>query len=58
MPEQKDRDVIHEEIKEAISDIKMDGSVDLKVRLTSPFAVSGGRAASILVREKLNEQWN
>ncbi|WP_458352221.1 biotin-independent malonate decarboxylase subunit beta [Peribacillus frigoritolerans] len=58
MPEQKDRDVIHKEIKEAISDIKMAGSVDLKVRLTSPFAVSGGRAASILVREKLNEQWN
>jgi malonate decarboxylase beta subunit len=58
MPEQKDRDVIHKEIKEAISDIKIAGSVDLKVRLTSPFAVSGGRAASILVREKLNEQWN
>ncbi|MFJ7470197.1 biotin-independent malonate decarboxylase subunit beta [Peribacillus frigoritolerans] len=58
MPEQKDRDVIHKEIKEAISDIKMTGSVDLKVRLTSPFAVLGGRAASILVREKLNEQWN
>ncbi|MGE7608834.1 biotin-independent malonate decarboxylase subunit beta [Peribacillus frigoritolerans] len=58
MPEQKDRDVIHKEIKEAISDIKMAGSVDLKVRLTSPFAISGGRAASILVREKLNEQWN
>ncbi|WP_455769291.1 biotin-independent malonate decarboxylase subunit beta [Peribacillus frigoritolerans] len=58
MPEQKDRDVIHEEIKEAISDMKIAGSVDLKVRLTSPFAVSGGRAASILVREKLNEQWN
>ncbi|WP_260285058.1 biotin-independent malonate decarboxylase subunit beta [Peribacillus aracenensis] len=58
MPGQNDRNIIHKEIKEAISDIKMAGSVDLKVRLTSPFAVSGGRAASILVREKLNEQWN
>ncbi|WP_434060177.1 biotin-independent malonate decarboxylase subunit beta [Peribacillus simplex] len=58
MPGQKDRNIIHKEIKEAIFDIKMAGSVDIKVRLTSPFAVSGGRAASILVREKLNEQWN
>ncbi|MFE5429417.1 biotin-independent malonate decarboxylase subunit beta [Peribacillus simplex] len=58
MPGQKDRNIIHKEIKEAISDIKMAGSVDLKVRLKSPFAVSGGRAASILVREMLNEQWN
>ncbi len=58
MPGQKDRNIIQKEIKEAISDIQMAGSVDLKVRLTSPFAVSGGRAASILVREMLNEQWN
>ncbi|MCM3790510.1 biotin-independent malonate decarboxylase subunit beta [Domibacillus indicus] len=57
-PELKDRDMIYKEVKEAIEDIKMIGSTGLEVRLTSPLAQGGGRAASILVRKKLNEQWS
>ncbi|MEW9503175.1 biotin-independent malonate decarboxylase subunit beta [Jeotgalibacillus marinus] len=56
-PCEKDRAVIYQEIERAIEDVWMDRSSDLSVRLTSSFAQSG-RAASILVREKLNEQWN
>ncbi|MGM0876061.1 MAG: biotin-independent malonate decarboxylase subunit beta [Bacillota bacterium] len=56
-PGEKDRDIIYKEIDRAIGDVWMDSSKDLSVRLTSSFAQSG-RAASILVREKLNEQWN
>ncbi|MFC0272668.1 biotin-independent malonate decarboxylase subunit beta [Metabacillus herbersteinensis] len=56
-PKKKDRDIIYKEIERAIEDIYMVRSMDLSVRLTSSFALSG-RAASILVREKLNEQWN
>jgi malonate decarboxylase beta subunit len=56
-PEKKDRDIIYREIEHAIEDVWMDRSKDLSVRLSSTFAQSG-RAASILVREKLNEQWN
>jgi malonate decarboxylase beta subunit len=56
-PEKKDRDIIYKEIELAIEDVWMNHSYDLSVRLSSSFAQSG-RAASILVREKLNEQWN
>lgn len=56
-PGKKDRDIIYKEIERAIEDVWMDRSKDLSVRLTSSLAQSG-RAASILVREKLNEQWN
>ncbi|OMP68294.1 biotin-independent malonate decarboxylase subunit beta [Domibacillus epiphyticus] len=57
-PGQKDCNVIYKEIEKAIEDVAMSGSTDLKNRLTSSFAKLGGRTASILVREKLNEQWN
>lgn len=56
-PEKKDRDIIFKEIDRAIEDVWMDSSNDLSVRLTSSFAQSGGRRASIMVREKLKEQW-
>ncbi|QBP40168.1 biotin-independent malonate decarboxylase subunit beta [Paenisporosarcina antarctica] len=56
-PGKKERDIIYKEIHLAIEDVWMDGSIDLSVRLKSSFAQSG-RAASILVREKLSEQWN
>ncbi|MBT2669107.1 biotin-independent malonate decarboxylase subunit beta [Bacillus sp. ISL-4] len=57
-PERKDRDIIYKEIGQAIEDVRLDGSTDLSGRLTSSIAQSGGRAAAILVREKLFEQWN
>jgi malonate decarboxylase beta subunit len=56
-PERKDRDIIYKEIGQAIEDVRLDGSRDLSGRLTSSIAQSGGRAAAILVREKLFEQW-
>jgi len=57
-PGRKDYDIIYKEIGQAIEDVRMDGLTDLSGRLTSAIAQSGGRSASILVREKLNEQWN
>ena len=57
-PEKKDQDIIYKEIDRAIEDVLNDNSRDLSGRLTSSYAQSGGRAASILVREKLKEQWN
>ncbi|PJN91717.1 biotin-independent malonate decarboxylase subunit beta [Bacillus sp. mrc49] len=57
-PGENDRDVLQKEILMAIQDIEQDGSRDLRVRLTSRLAQSGGRAASILVREKLMDQWS
>ncbi|MBT2582822.1 biotin-independent malonate decarboxylase subunit beta [Planococcus sp. ISL-109] len=56
-PEKKDRDIIYKEIDRAIEDVRTDNSRDLSGRLSSSYAQSGGRAASILVREKLREQW-
>ncbi|TWT08033.1 biotin-independent malonate decarboxylase subunit beta [Planococcus sp. CPCC 101016] len=57
-PEKKDRNIIYKEIDRAIDDVLTDHTRDLSSRLNSAYAKSGGRAASILVREKLKEQWN
>lgn len=57
IPGKKDLDIIYKELDRAIEDVWMARSKDLHVRLTSSFAQSG-RKASILVREKLSEQWN
>lgn len=57
IPGKKDLDIIYKELERAIEDVWMTRSKDLHVRLTSSFAQSG-RKASILVREKLSEQWN
>lgn len=57
-PGKSDHDIIYQEINDAIEDVCMSASNDLSIRLTSDFAKVGGRTASILVREKLNEQWN
>ncbi|MBD1379432.1 biotin-independent malonate decarboxylase subunit beta [Metabacillus arenae] len=56
-PDIQDRNKIYQEIEHALEDILHDPSKDLSRRLKSSFAQTG-RAASILVREKLNEQWN
>ncbi|PLS04858.1 biotin-independent malonate decarboxylase subunit beta [Neobacillus cucumis] len=55
-PEISDREAVLSKVAEAIEDIK-NSSRNLSCRLTSSFAREGGRAASILVREKLAEQW-
>ncbi|RJS50206.1 biotin-independent malonate decarboxylase subunit beta [Bacillus sp. PK3_68] len=57
-PGEKDRDVIYMEIQRAVEDVQMNGSTDLSVRLSSSYARTVGRPASILVRRKLNEQWS
>jgi malonate decarboxylase beta subunit len=57
IPGKKDHDIIYKELERAIEDVWMARSKDLHVRLTSSLAQSG-RKASILVREKLSEQWN
>ncbi|QGQ45499.1 biotin-independent malonate decarboxylase subunit beta [Metabacillus sediminilitoris] len=57
IPGKKDLDIIYKELERAIKDVCMARSKDLHERLTSSFAQSG-RKASILVREKLSEQWN
>jgi malonate decarboxylase beta subunit len=57
IPGKKDLDIIYKELERAIEDVWINRSKDLHVRLTSSFAQSG-RKASILVREKLSEQWN
>jgi malonate decarboxylase beta subunit len=56
-PGEADRNIIMHEIEKAIDDIKRDQAKDLSIRLKTPLAKSG-RAASILVREKLREQWH
>ncbi|MGO4890461.1 biotin-independent malonate decarboxylase subunit beta [Anaerobacillus sp. MEB173] len=58
VPKDNDRSIIYEEIERAIYDVSMSDAKDLSVRLSSPNAKSGGRTASVIVREKLNEQWN
>ncbi|MBU8908283.1 biotin-independent malonate decarboxylase subunit beta [Desertibacillus haloalkaliphilus] len=57
-PEVNDRKLIYEAIERAIIDVNMNESKDLSVRLSSANAKNGGRSASILVREKLSDQWN
>lgn len=47
---------VRSKLMDAIADIK-NSPRDLSSRLTSTFAINGGRTASILVREKLREQW-
>lgn len=56
-PTSEDRDVIYNEIVKAVNDVKNSEKVDLSVRITNETAEMDGRAASILVRERLNEQW-
>ncbi|KAB2336669.1 biotin-independent malonate decarboxylase subunit beta [Cytobacillus depressus] len=55
-PEISDREVVISKLAEAIEDTK-NSPRDLSSRLNTSFAREGGRAASILVREKLAEQW-
>lgn len=54
-PEEEDTSRVFSELTNAIEDI---AKTDLSNRLTSALARQGGREASILVREKLTEQWN
>ncbi|HBZ08408.1 MAG TPA: biotin-independent malonate decarboxylase subunit beta [Bacillus bacterium] len=56
-PGEEDRNTIYKEIEKAIEDVEKDQSKDLSTRLKTHLAASG-RAASILVREKLREQWS
>lgn len=55
-PEASDREEVYSKLVAAVEDIK-NCPRDLSSRLTSSFAREGGRSASILVREKLAEQW-
>jgi len=55
-PGEKDRKIIYGKITDAIKDIEKNPR-DLSLRLTSKIARDSGRVASILVREKLKEQW-
>ncbi|WP_096199599.1 biotin-independent malonate decarboxylase subunit beta [Bacillus sp. FJAT-45350] len=57
-PEENDRDIIYAEIEKAICDVSVSNCKDLSVRLSSKNAKNGGRTGSILVREKLSEQWH
>lgn len=57
-PEDKDRDLIYEEIHRAIEDVWVNGTTDLSVRLSSSYAKTVGRIASILVRKEMSEQWS
>ncbi|MBS8263873.1 biotin-independent malonate decarboxylase subunit beta [Mesobacillus boroniphilus] len=56
-PAEEDILRVFSKLTEAIEDIE-NKQRDLSSRLTSAFARQGGREASILVREKLAEQWN
>ncbi|PIC63201.1 biotin-independent malonate decarboxylase subunit beta [Sporosarcina sp. P13] len=56
-PENKDKDLIYQEISRAVDDVRDRNVNDLSNRLTSDLAIEGGRAASIFVREKLFAQW-
>lgn len=58
VPTNQERDMIYKEIEQAIEDVKESGATDLSVRITNPVAIENGRVASILVRKKLEEQWN
>ncbi|MDQ1003464.1 malonate decarboxylase beta subunit [Neobacillus niacini] len=51
-----DREAVFSKLVEAIEDTK-NSRRDLSSRLNTSFAREGGRAPSILVREKLAEQW-
>lgn len=55
-PNEADLLTVRSKLMDAIADIK-NGPKDLSCRITSTFARNGGRSASILVREKLKEQW-
>jgi malonate decarboxylase beta subunit len=55
-PNEADLLTVRSNLMDAIADIK-NSPRDLRSRLTSTFARNGGRSASILVREKLREQW-
>lgn len=55
-PEYSDYEKIAGKLAAAINEIQ-NHPRDLSSRLTSAFAIGGGRSASILVREKLAEQW-
>ncbi|MBT2737813.1 biotin-independent malonate decarboxylase subunit beta [Bacillus sp. ISL-7] len=55
-PNETDLLIVCSKLMYAIADIK-NSPRDLSSRLTSTFARNGGRSASILVREKLKEQW-
>jgi len=57
-PNEKDREIITSKLLEAMEDVLLSGERDIRNRLTSANAINGGRAASILVRKKLDEQWN
>ena len=55
-PSVKDRTLVKDRLEQAIIDARV-GPNDLSNRLTSSEALSGGRKASIEVREKMKEQW-
>ncbi|WP_144552489.1 biotin-independent malonate decarboxylase subunit beta [Bacillus sp. X1(2014)] len=55
-PGSSDREKVFSKLVEAIEDTK-NSPRDLSSRLKTSFAREGGRAASILVRKKLREQW-
>jgi malonate decarboxylase beta subunit len=55
-PTDSDLSSVNEKLVEAIEDIK-NNPRNLSNRLTSSFALQGGRSASILVRKKLADQW-
>lgn len=57
-PTDVDRELIYNEISEAIEDVSNSMKSDLSVRITNSIARDNGRITSILVREKLEEQWN
>jgi len=57
-PTNQDREFIYSEINDAIEDVKSSGETDLSVRITNAIAQENGRVTSILVRKKLEEQWN
>ena len=56
-PTEADLMIIVKKIKEAIKDIRENGT-DLSNRLTSKYASESGRIATNQVRKKLEEQWN
>ncbi|PGT84377.1 biotin-independent malonate decarboxylase subunit beta [Bacillus sp. AFS040349] len=56
-PGLEDRTIICKEIEKALEDILVEDSNDLSIRLKTSFALTG-RAASIKVRQKLEQQWS
>ncbi|WP_347548554.1 biotin-independent malonate decarboxylase subunit beta [Pseudalkalibacillus hwajinpoensis] len=55
-PGEEDIALVKDRLEQAIIDARL-GPNDLSNRLTSSEAISGGRKASIEVREKMKEQW-